>query len=83
MGPLHFSWKKAAVMRVYTASLAPQLMRGITMMVVSLLRLFSRILVAIIAGTEQPKPMSIGMKLFPWRPILCMILSITKAALDM
>lgn len=35
------------------------------------------------AGTEQPKPINMGMKLLPWRPILCISRSITKAALAM
>ena len=37
---------------------------------------------AIMAGTLQPKPMSIGMKERPCRPTRCMVLSIRKAALD-
>ena len=36
--------------------------------------------VAITAGTEQPKPSSIGMKLFPCSPNLCMKPSMMKAA---
>ena len=39
--------------------------------------------VAIIAGTLQPKPITMGMKLFPCRPILCMSLSTMNAALAM
>ena len=35
--------------------------------------------VAIMAGTEQPKPMSMGTKLRPERPIFLKSLSITKA----
>ena len=39
--------------------------------------------VAITAGTLQPKPIIRGMKLLPWRPNKCMILSIMNAALAM
>ena len=67
---------------IYMVSLAPQLINGIAIIVVNLLRLFSRIRVAIMAGTEHPKPISIGIKLFPCSPILCITLSIIKAALD-
>ena len=42
-------------------------------------RSLARVLVAITAGTEQPKPMSMGTKLLPERPILRSSLSITKA----
>ena len=38
-----------------------------------------RVRVAIIAGTEQPKPMSMGTKLLPDRPIFRSSLSITNA----
>ena len=48
-------------------------------MVVKRSRLCSRVRVAMMAGTVQPKPISIGMKLFPCRPILCMMRSIRKA----
>jgi hypothetical protein len=38
---------------------------------------------AITAGTVQPKPISIGMKLFPCRPMWLITLSTTNAARDM
>ena len=44
--------------------------------------LLSRVRVVIIAGTLQPKPISIGINDLPWSPIRCIILSIRKAALD-
>ena len=56
---------------------------GIINIVVNLFRRFSRIRVDIIAGTEQPKPITIGIKLLPCRPILCITRSITNAALAM
>ena len=40
-------------------------MNGITAMVISLLLRLSMALVAIIAGTLHPKPITIGMKLLP------------------
>ena len=76
-----YTGKNAGMMSAYMVSLAPQLISGIIIIVVRRLRRFSRILVAMIAGMEQPKPMSIGMKLFPCRPILCMMRSMTNAAL--
>ena len=45
--------------------------------------LFSICFAAIIAGTLQPKPMSIGMNERPCSPTRCIILSMRKAALDM
>lgn len=39
--------------------------------------------VAIIAGTLQPKPMSIGINDLPCKPIRCIILSIIKTTLAM
>ena len=42
----------------------------------------SSVRAAMMAGTLQPNPISMGIKDFPCRPIRCMILSIKKAALD-
>ena len=43
---------------------------------------FSKVLVAIIPGTQHPKPSIMGMNDFPCKPTsLCIILSMTKAAL--
>ena len=50
------------------------------MIVVNRSRVDSMVRVAITAGTVQPKPKSIGMKLLPWSPNLCMKPSITNAA---
>ena len=55
-------------------------MKGITIIVVSRSRSDSMVRVAITAGTEQPKPSSIGIKLLPCSPNMCMKPSITKAA---
>lgn len=60
-------------------SLALQLMNGVSMMVILRSRSLARVRDAIIAGTLQPKPMIIGTKEEPERPILRSILSITKA----
>ena len=71
--------KKAPAMRMYTGILPAHDIRGIISIVMMRLFLFSMVLVAITAGTLQPKPMTIGMKDFPWRPILCISLSMMKA----
>ena len=49
--------------------------------VIFLSRSDASVLVDIIAGTEQPKPISIGTKLLPERPIFLSSLSITNAIL--
>jgi hypothetical protein len=51
------------------------------MMVIFLSRSLGRVRVAIIAGTEQPKPISIGTKDRPESPIFLRSLSMTKATL--
>ena len=48
-------------------------------MVIFLSRSEGRVLVAMIAGTEHPNPISIGTKLLPESPILRSNLSIIKA----
>ena len=41
---------------------------------------FSSVLVAMMAGTPHPKPVSRGMNDLPCKPILCISLSMMKAA---
>ena len=53
------------------------------MMVIFRSRSLERVRVAMMAGTEQPKPMSMGTKERPERPIFRSSLSITKATLAM
>jgi len=53
---------KVLINSVYTGSLAPQLINGLTRIVMSLSFLSSIVLVAIIAGRLHPKPSSIGIK---------------------
>ena len=60
-------------------SLAEQLMNGVSRMVIFLSRSLASVRVAIMAGTLHPKPISMGTKLRPERPILRSSLSITKA----
>ena len=48
-------------------------------MVILRSRSLDNVRVAMIAGTEQPKPINIGTMLRPERPILRKILSMTKA----
>ena len=58
-------------------------MKGFIIMASILSLRFSRVLVAIIAGTLHPKPTSMGMKALPGRPMDLRNLSMTKAALAM
>ena len=60
-------------------SLALQLMKGVSKIVILRSRSEGRVRVAMMAGTEQPKPMSMGTTLRPERPILRSSLSMTKA----
>ena len=60
-------------------SLAEQLMKGVSRMVIFRSRSLDRVRVAMTAGTEQPKPMSMGTKLRPERPSFRRGRSITKA----
>ena len=55
---------------------------GATNIVKNLSRFLSIILVPSIAGIEQPKPIISGIKLFPWRPMAFISLSMTNAPLD-
>ncbi len=72
--------KNAPARRMYTGRRAPQLISGVTRIVTSRSRGLSNMRVESTAGTVQPKPMSIEMKLLPCRPTWCMTRSTTKAA---
>ena len=71
--------KNAPAIRPYTGSLAEQLIKGSSSMVMRLSLSFSMVRAPIVAGTVQPKPISSGIKLFPERPNFRMGLSIMKA----
>jgi hypothetical protein len=60
-------------------SLALQDMNGVSRMVILRSLSLAKVRVAMIAGTEQPNPTSIGTKELPHRPILRNSLSITNA----
>ena len=62
-------------------SLAEQLINGVRKIVIFLSLSDGKVLVAIIAGTEQPKPINIGTKLLPESPTFLSILSIKNATL--
>ncbi len=57
--------KKTPANRAYMGSLAPQDMKGISRAVSFLSLSFSRALVARMAGTLQPNPITMGMKDLP------------------
>ena len=59
---------------------APHDMNGSMSIVIRRLEWLSMVRVAMIAGTLHPNPITSGMNDFPWSPILCIILSIMKAA---
>ena len=63
----------------YIDIFAEQLIYGVSRMVILRSRSDETVRVAIMAGTEQPKPMSIGTMLRPDRPIFRSGLSITNA----
>ena len=65
---------------IYIGSRAEQLISGNMSMVMSRERRLSMVLVAMIAGTLQPNPMISGMNDLPCSPILCISLSMMKAA---
>ena len=75
-----FGPKIAAETSVRTASRAVQGTKGIRSNVIILALRVSIILAPSTAGTLQPNPRHIGIKLFPCRPTRCMMRSITKAA---
>ena len=74
--------KIAPEIRAITGSFAPQGIKLVVMIVIRLSLRFSIVRVAIMPGTEQPVPISIGIKDFPERPSFLKILSITKAIRD-
>src|SRR5690554_35805 len=74
--------KNAPTNSMYTGKRALHDMNGTINIVIMRLLLLSIVRVAIIAGTLQPNPIISGMKDLPWRPILCINLSMIKAALD-
>ena len=59
---------------------AEQLIIGMTSMVSRRLLRSSMVRVAMMAGTLQPNPIIMGMKLLPCRPMRCISLSMMKAA---
>ena len=73
--------KNAAVKKAYIGIFAEQLIKGVSIMVILRSLSEGRVLVDIIAGTEHPKPISMGTKLRPDKPILRTSLSIIKAIL--
>ena len=75
-----FFAKTAAVMNVITASLPVQGTKGVRNMVSSLAFFDYTILAPRTEATLHPNPRHMGRKLFPCRPMMCMNLSITKAA---
>ena len=60
-------------------SLAEQLINVVSRMVILRSRSLDRVRVAMMAGTEQPNPMSMGTKLRPESPMRRISLSMTKA----
>ena len=62
-------------------NLAVQEIKGFIKIVSSLSFSSAIVRVAIIAGTLHPKPNISGIKALPGRPMLCISLSITNAAL--
>ena len=54
-------------------------MKGTSAMVISRLLRLSMVRVAMMAGTLQPNPITMGMKLLPCRPRWCISLSTMKA----
>ncbi|MNL18409.1 hypothetical protein D3C87_1395520 [compost metagenome] len=67
-----------AIIMAYTGSLAEQVVKGVTNMVISRSFQFSMFRVAIIAGIAQAVPEIRGTTLFPDKPNFRMILSIRK-----
>ena len=55
-------------------------MKGSIRIVISRLLWLSIVRVAMMAGTLQPKPMSMGINDLPCRPMRCMMRSMMKAA---
>ena len=68
---------------IYMGKRAEQLMSGNMSIVMSRERRLSIVRVAITAGTLHPNPIISGMNDLPCSPILCISLSMMKAARDM
>ena len=73
----------APAISAITGSLAPQGIKDVVMTVILLSLSFSMVREDMMAGTEQPVPMSKGMKDLPDRPNRLKTLSIIKATLAM
>ena len=71
--------KRAPAIIAMNGTFAPQGMKVVVMIVIRRSRSFSMVREAMIPGTPQPTPMSIGMKDLPERPNLRKIRSRTKA----
>ena len=76
-----FPGKNAAVKNPYIGSLAVQLIKGVSIMVILRSLAEGRVLLAMTPGTVHPNPISIGTMLLPESPIFLKSLSITKAIL--
>ena len=72
--------KNAPAKRMSTGRRALHDMNGVMSTVIMRLLRLSMVRVAMMAGTLQPNPMSIGMNDLPCSPILCMSLSMMNAA---
>ncbi|MPN48411.1 hypothetical protein SDC9_196018 [bioreactor metagenome] len=66
----------------YIGNFAPQVINGAIRAVIFLSCSLSNVLVAIIAGEEHPRPITIGMNAFPDSPTFAITLSIKNAILD-
>ena len=71
--------KRAVEIKAMIGSLAPQGMKVVVMMVILRSLSFSMVREAMMPGTPQPLPISMGMKDLPERPNLRKILSMMKA----
>ena len=72
--------KNAPVNNTSTGRRALHDMKGVISTVMMRLLRLSMVRVAIIAGTLQPNPITMGMNDFPCSPILCINLSMMNAA---
>ena len=77
---LYCATKNVPIIMMYTGKRVEQLIIGKISIVTNRDFLLSMVLVAMIAGTLQPKPMIRGINDLPCNPILCMSLSIMNAA---
>ena len=71
--------KRAPAIMAMNGSFAPQGMKVVVMIVIRRSRSFSMVREAMMPGTPQPVPTSIGIKDLPERPNLRKIRSSTKA----